>query len=43
MVPTDQYLLNKLHKYQTQEVGLGIISDTDGDSEYLSKYLLDFW
>lgn len=42
MVPTDQYLLNKLHKHQTQEVGLGIISDTDGDSEYLSKYLLDF-
>ncbi|CUM55208.1 unnamed protein product [Debaryomyces tyrocola] len=42
MVPTDQYLLNKLHKHQTQEVGLGIISDTDGDGEYLSKYLLDF-
>ncbi|CUM50863.1 uncharacterized protein AC631_04765 [Debaryomyces fabryi] len=42
MVPTDQYLLNKLHKHQAQEVGLGIISDTDGDSEYLNKYLLDF-
>lgn len=42
MVPTDQYLQNKLHKHQTQEVGLGIISDSNEDNDYLSRYLIDF-
>lgn len=43
MIPTDQYLQHKLHKHQTSELGLGIMSDEGGNNdEYLNKYLIDF-
>lgn len=42
MVPTDQYLQNRMHRNHTSELGLGIVGDNDADSEYLNKYLVDF-
>lgn len=44
LVPTDQFLLNKLLKSHPSEVGLGIISDdsTNSSDDYLNKYLIDF-
>lgn len=41
MIPTDQYLQNKLHKHLTPEIGLGIV-DSDSDNEYVNRYLVDF-
>lgn len=42
MVPTDQYLQNRMQKHHASELGLGIVGDNDSDSEYLNKYLIDF-
>lgn len=42
LVPTDQFLQNKLQKNQPSELGLGIISDYNSSDEYLNKYLIDF-